>query len=121
MIIPHCRFVAGSLRGLLTRHAADKGAARPWNARLQLLCDVAEGMAQMHAKRYIHRDLKPDNVLVGSDGRAKIADLGLSRRDEAFNVEAIASLAQRRGQQLGRVDWTMAGGTPPCPSIQLLV
>ena len=108
----------GSLADLLRRKTR---GAFPWRARLALLCDVAEGVAQMHAKRYIHRDLKPDNVLVGSDGRAKIADLGLSRRDDAFNVDAIASLAQRRVQQLGRVDWTMAGGTPPCTSIQLLV
>ena len=80
----------GSLADLLDR--AQAAPARwPWRARLRVLCDVAEGMAQMHAKRYIHRDLKPDNVLIDGEGRAKIADLGLERTDKAFDVQPIAS------------------------------
>ena len=33
----------------------------------------------MHARGYVHRDLKPGNVLIDRKGRAKIADLGLAR------------------------------------------
>ena len=76
----------GSLADLLRRKTR---GAWPWRERLALLCDVAEGMAQMHAKRYIHRDLKPDNVLLDGEGRAKIADLGLARTDAAFDVQTI--------------------------------
>ena len=76
--------------------------AWPWSIRLRALCDVAEGMAQMHAKRYIHRDLKPDNVLVDASGRCKIADLGLSRAHGRFDVAALASLEQRRATAFHR-------------------
>ena len=103
----------GSLDTVLER----KTQAWPWSDRLRALCDVAEGMAQMHEKRFVHRDLKPDNVLIDSQGRCKIADLGLARTHNEFNVEAIASLKQRRGDQLGRVHWSVVGGTPPCMSI----
>mmetsp|Transcript_10114 Transcript_10114/g.26095 ORF Transcript_10114/g.26095 Transcript_10114/m.26095 type:complete len:787 (+) Transcript_10114:250-2610(+) len=40
--------------------------------------DIAEGLAFLHATT-VHRDLKPQNILLGADGRAKICDLGLGR------------------------------------------
>ena len=41
--------------------------------------DIAEGMAFLHGRQMIHRDLKSLNVLLDARGRAKIADFGLSR------------------------------------------
>ena len=45
---------------------------------LQLGHDIACGLAYLHPV-VVHRDLKPQNVLLGADGRAKIADFGISR------------------------------------------
>ena len=42
-----------------------------------ILCDIALGLSHAHEKGVIHRDLKPDNILIGTDGRAKITDFGL--------------------------------------------
>jgi hypothetical protein len=47
-----------------------------------VLRGVAAGMAYLHSRRYIHRDLKSSNVLLDSVGRPKLMDFGLSRRLE---------------------------------------
>ena len=45
---------------------------------LQIVNDVAAGLAYMHPN-IIHSDLKPQNILIDGEGRAKIADFGISR------------------------------------------
>lgn len=51
---------------------------REWRRSLPLLAQVADGAAALHARGLVHRDLKTTNVLVGDDGNARIADLGLA-------------------------------------------
>lgn len=47
--------------------------------RLQLFREVCEGVEFAHEQGVLHRDLKPDNILVGRDGRPKIIDFGTAR------------------------------------------
>jgi len=49
---------------------------------LRLIAQVAQGLHRAHKENLIHRDVKPDNILVTPDGIAKLADLGLVKETE---------------------------------------
>ena len=52
---------------------------RAWREIVELFVQAGQGLAAAHAIELVHRDFKPDNVLVGEDGRARVADFGLAR------------------------------------------
>jgi eukaryotic-like serine/threonine-protein kinase len=63
----------GSLRRLLQRPSA------PPAKLLSVLAEVAAALSYAHAQGVVHRDVKPENVLLTRAGRAKVADFGLAR------------------------------------------
>ncbi|MER8159251.1 Stk1 family PASTA domain-containing Ser/Thr kinase [Streptomyces sp. NPDC094472] len=68
-------YVAGcTLRDVLR----GRGALHP-RAALDILEPVLAALGAAHRAGFVHRDMKPENVLIGDDGRVKVADFGLVR------------------------------------------
>jgi serine/threonine protein kinase/tetratricopeptide (TPR) repeat protein len=52
---------------------------RPWRDTVKMFIEVGKGLAGAHAEGLIHRDFKPDNVLIDKNGVPKVVDFGLVR------------------------------------------
>lgn len=121
---------AGALLGLPMPFVDDdartlRGA--PAARVLPVLRAVAEAVAALHAVGVVHRDLKPGNVLIDAEGRARLADFGSAERIGEGGADApsspyTASPAQRRGAPasveddlhgFGALAYELLGGYPP--------
>ncbi|MFD8305617.1 Stk1 family PASTA domain-containing Ser/Thr kinase [Streptomyces sp. NPDC059690] len=86
-------YVAGcTLRDVLR----ERGALQP-RAALDILEPVLAALGAAHRAGFVHRDMKPENVLIGDDGRVKVADFGL--------VRSVDTVTNTTGTVLGTVSY----------------
>jgi serine/threonine protein kinase len=106
-------FIAMELIEGKTLRELISGKPLPLKDALRLGIEIGEGLARAHQGRVVHRDLKPDNVMVASDGHVKILDFGLAKLLEAdghapteqSRLETISGEMTERGRVMGTVSY----------------
>ena len=97
---PYCLILefmsGGSLYGFLQKN---QPTAVMWLKRIQLALDISYGLAYLHSKQVIHRDLKSLNVLLDEKDKAKLSDFGLT------TTKATSSSAAKTKSACGTTAW----------------
>ena len=120
----------------LTEHIADAGKLSV-PLMLKIGQRVSEALAYAHSNEIVHRDIKPDNIMVDTDGTVKILDFGLARRGstsgrdtQVVGTPAYMPPEQARGEvvdhradiyALGAVLYHALSGTSPYPGDDPLI
>jgi serine/threonine-protein kinase len=76
------------VRGITLKHLLSQNRLLPTAAGLRIARQICSGLAAAHAAGVIHRDIKPQNILIEPNGGVKIMDFGIARLSEDKGMTA---------------------------------
>jgi eukaryotic-like serine/threonine-protein kinase len=94
----HPYIVFEYVEGETVKQRIRRSGQLPVSDALAYAIEIGQGLAVAHGRRMVHRDVKPQNVLIDPDGRAKVTDFGIARQLETEAVTAT-------GRVLGTTDY----------------
>jgi hypothetical protein len=94
----HPYIVFEYIEGETLKHRIERMGKLPLDESAAYAIEVGRGLVAAHARNLVHRDVKPQNVLIDPEGRAKVTDFGIARSLEAKGLTAT-------GRVLGTTDY----------------
>jgi len=91
-----------------------RAQSRTWPEIRDVFVAAGRGLAAAHAAEMVHRDFKPDNVLIGRDGRVRVTDFGLARWGRQLGGAELETTDERPA--LARIS---SSGSIPVPQVSL--
>lgn len=118
--VDDCEFIVMELIDGITlkQYMVKRGGCLNWREALHFITQIMQGLKHAHSRGIIHRDIKPQNVMVLRDGSVKVTDFGIARSTTSqatMTQEAIGSVhyispEQARGSHIdARSDIYSAG------------
>ena len=86
------------MEGETLKERIDRLGRLPVDEAAAYAIEIGRGLAAAHARRMVHRDIKPQNVLIDAEGRAKVTDFGIARTLESDGLT-------KTGRVLGTTDY----------------
>jgi serine/threonine-protein kinase len=86
------------VEGETLKQRIDRLGRLPVDEAAAYAIEIGRGLAAAHARRLVHRDVKPQNVLIDGEGRAKVTDFGIARSLESDGLT-------KTGRVLGTTDY----------------
>lgn len=80
------------VKGISMRELLDLHHPLPVSQVCDVICQAATGLSVAHAANLVHRDVKPENILIRTDGSVKVLDFGLAMLDEDDQEFAMAMI-----------------------------
>ena len=89
-------FVMEYIQGVsLTKYLSKKGGTIPWKEAWMLIEPVMDALARVHTKKIVHRDIKPDNIIITDRLEAKLLDFGAARYVYGVRSQSLETVLTR--------------------------
>ena len=97
------------IEGITLKQYMEKRGQLNWREALHFITQIMRGLSHAHSRGIVHRDIKPQNIMVLRDGSVRVADFGiacLSNSKETMTQEALGSVHYISPEQAkgGRID-----------------
>ncbi|MBK8012354.1 MAG: serine/threonine protein kinase [Deltaproteobacteria bacterium] len=88
-------YIAGENLSDIRRRAGERGRPLTYGLIARIAADVAQALSHAHAQGLVHRDISPQNILIGYDGVTKVVDFGIAK---AMSVDATTTSGVTKGK-----------------------
>lgn len=89
----NCQYIVMELlEGITLKQYMQKKGALSWKEALHFTTQIARALSHAHSKGIVHRDIKPQNIMVVKDGSIKVADFGIAHLQSESSSETLETM-----------------------------
>ena len=80
------------VEGITLKKYIEKRGRIPYREAVSIAIQVAKGMEAAHSHHIIHRDIKPQNIIISKDGKVKVTDFGIAKVASSSTINSSAAM-----------------------------